>query len=1375
MSRYRLHPRPDDRFFYDPDQDEDARVASLLVGKNFQDTTFGVDVGRGGDYFDEEKEVGVNQQTVFDHLTTYLRPPQDLDAHHTRFRNYPSEQVDITKLEDDWKNGRAGTAAKQLLQKTEISNWGGVTLDPLSNSVAYEHNGCTINGSLRFGNRAGLDVARLPRGSHLTQNYQFNFVAGLPWWRMRFDHTPLGFNIDQRALYIGRLNNEDIWLIVTPPQHVPGSGPLVDPDYKAPRSRDPKAMSEKQYYVLMGFIAFCLSQDDFGAIHSEMYPRVDSHQSFCADTNIMNELNKTGRYCLNHADVERLSKRLVEFPDWLTWVAPSDRIPEWKNCLLIGCATCFGQNAPVHLGVDTHDEEMMQWDADKPWNHIGIYAYDLSYQMLARQVRTWVRRSDDDLLDAVDGGPLYDHHHPDHRNLVILPTETPLWDQQGHAIDFFNEDGFVVPRALPVWEADMNPGPDHPVKDLGVLANLNNTSFLYDAVSVTLLNADGTPQDDNSDISITPSVYPLGFSKCYGHVQANDAFAPFRPFINQLEHQLVDHQHAPTMELFNSGGHVIRATSSQVYNAAMHRIRESQTSHVVQRGVTTSTCAGVFTRGHTAMTKEKRVARRLVHNLDTGMPYYVWERQIDSVQNLNVSVRCEQSFVVRLDYLRPEHRTGGAIFRDIIGPLVRFYGHGSVRRPLRQSLVVFKQGVYPDFLKWTTYGITEVLDSIYKSRFTACLHNPFVKTPPIYWVEMISVLERCMNYAHTGHGKVISLPLMGPLYTAASLLDTGFPYVGQVLLIDTNTMNELSVDIKFEKWPRRVGRAHAPCSASDKAIRLTYGARFARYYAAQFNVVDVFKRALSSTVDPERVIVLTTRRVMESFVEEVMAEVKAHVENEIADDLCSDDHIVASHAVKRQAALETWAEHDHPLGFGDGKTARVALIAALSPLAPDGVEPVVTLPAGHPPSVTASALASTFVSFVGNGIGDTSTHQNPLFKSNLTGTIVALVVQDLRDYLASVALLSTDNIDPAIAAGFKDAIRHLKIHVVPGAHPTQHTDHHFKYAIHPYWTDVNPIDDTNTPRQTMAMASIDPVAQAAFIESKSSPAAAWYLLDIPISDYRHWLDMQQHPADFHLPSRKKCKPLVLEVWDWTYAFINKNPRKVSVRLGRHLAYLFYKVAPNVHTGGQDSYPPSGYSVNDAVCAQPWITLPRKGSVDAHSLFSMMHIFIVAMIEQSSPLRRYAATHDNALGSFGTKHTAEGICGYNLIRLRVAYASSWSVLAQGRFQTTWSIRSDNELAAWLTEIEDAFKASPAGPAKLLVKIFGPVVGTSIAVHEKLTIGSVRYPLINPKENRQLADALREDEAASTVGPDRSNAPPPAKRARIQEVIVISDDD
>ncbi|TCD63801.1 hypothetical protein EIP91_004923 [Steccherinum ochraceum] len=442
-------PDPDEGFFFDfhgegddGDGDDDARVNALIGGKNNQDTTFGVDVGRGAEYFDDDVSA-MNQADVFNHLASYLIPPQDLEAQLTRFRNYPATEVDIETVRDDWKHGRSGTAAKRLIEKTEITNWESILIHPLSAAVAYEHTGNFIDGTLFFGNRGGLDVARLPHGSHFTQNYQFNFVAGLPWWRMRFDSSPLGFDIDYRTLYIGRLNHEDIWVIVTPTEHIPGTVPDEDGDYTAPAGRDPKPMPQRRYYVLMGFIAYCLARDNVGAIYCPEYPSVESHAAFCADTNIMNDLNKKGRYFLSYVQVKRLSKRFEEFPDWHARAPPSHRVADWVGSVLIGCATCFGQNRPVHISPDTIEEEGEQWDRDRPWEHIGIYAVDLAYQMLARRVGKWVRRPDDDLLADVDGGPLYDHHHhhPDFRTEIQLPSDIPLWDQHGHAIDFFNEEG----------------------------------------------------------------------------------------------------------------------------------------------------------------------------------------------------------------------------------------------------------------------------------------------------------------------------------------------------------------------------------------------------------------------------------------------------------------------------------------------------------------------------------------------------------------------------------------------------------------------------------------------------------------------------------------------------------------------------------------------------------------------------------------------------------------------------------------------------------------------------------------------------------------------------------------------------------------------
>lgn len=285
----RASPNPvdnDEAFVHNLQDDSNAAVSSLILGKHYQDTSFGVDVGRGADYLDADD--GLSQGLVFSHLSPFiLQPPPNLEAQIARFKNYPAQQVDIVQMQQDYLHGRGGTAAKRLLEKTQITGWDGITVDPLSEAVGYENDGSYIDASLLFGNRAGLDVARLPPEVSFTQNYQFQFAAGLWWWRMRFDCSPLGFNIDRRALYIGRLNHEDIWIIVTPSDHIPGRSPTAAEPYSAPKNRDPKPMTMKQYYVVMGFIAWCLAQDNVGAIYSEEYPRIDSHDNFCADTNIL--------------------------------------------------------------------------------------------------------------------------------------------------------------------------------------------------------------------------------------------------------------------------------------------------------------------------------------------------------------------------------------------------------------------------------------------------------------------------------------------------------------------------------------------------------------------------------------------------------------------------------------------------------------------------------------------------------------------------------------------------------------------------------------------------------------------------------------------------------------------------------------------------------------------------------------------------------------------------------------------------------------------------------------------------------------------------------------------------------------------------------
>ena len=69
--------------------------------------------------------------------------------------------------------------------------------------------------------------------------------------------------------------------------------------------------------------------------------------------------------------------------------------------------------------------------------------------------------------------------------------------------------------------------------------------------------------------------------------------------------------------------------------------------------------------------------------------------------------------------------------------------------------------VYPRILEWATYPITTLLERVWTVHVKRNLLNPQEngRPDPVY-VELISVAERCLNFAHTGAAKVLNRNLM---------------------------------------------------------------------------------------------------------------------------------------------------------------------------------------------------------------------------------------------------------------------------------------------------------------------------------------------------------------------------------------------------------------------------------------------------------------------------------------------------------------------------------------------------------------------------------------------------------------------------------------
>lgn len=93
---------------------------------------------------------------------------------------------------------------------------------------------------------------------------------------------------------------------------------------------------------------------------------------------------------------------------------------------------------------------------------------------------------------------------------------------------------------------------------------------------------------------------------------------------------------------------------------------------------------------------------------------------------------------------------------------------------------------------------------------------------PQYDVEIMSVFERTINFAHTGSARVLATTLMNPLWVGLSLIDHGTPTFRDLLVMGETASDRPYVPERL--WPRHP-TTKLPFVASKRAQILTYGAK----------------------------------------------------------------------------------------------------------------------------------------------------------------------------------------------------------------------------------------------------------------------------------------------------------------------------------------------------------------------------------------------------------------------------------------------------------------------------------------------------------------------------------------------------------------------
>lgn len=124
--------------------------------------------------------------------------------------------------------------------------------------------------------------------------------------------------------------------------------------------------------------------------------------------------------------------------------------------------------------------------------------------------------------------------------------------------------------------------------------------------------------------------------------------------------------------------------------------------------------------------------------------------------------------------------------------------------------------MFPALYKWTTYPLTTLLEEVYAQ--TGPLF-PAEKFKHAMMVEFCSVLERALNFMHTGNTAVIATTVMNPLWIGRAILKDGFPCLNPKIV---QIVNSKHVQIDAVQWPQDF-RHHRPHSSSRRSQILTYG------------------------------------------------------------------------------------------------------------------------------------------------------------------------------------------------------------------------------------------------------------------------------------------------------------------------------------------------------------------------------------------------------------------------------------------------------------------------------------------------------------------------------------------------------------------------
>ncbi|KAG2030241.1 hypothetical protein BDR03DRAFT_1017336 [Suillus americanus] len=1186
------------------------------------------------------------------HTALYQQQAESDRDYVANFNTTPPRTVTLTKLRTMYRNKDSLGAMGMLSGRHRLAIGNEHTIPKDGPNVIPRVGPHYIDHTLYVGNRRGLDAA-IPkiRADH---NWQVTLdLANTHRLWPDSNVACLPFNPIGRMVYIGTRLQEQLWIALVPtsffePNH-PDNAKATYPALNAPST----ALTQNHALMIIMFIAYALDEMRLQDIHCrERYPVPLTRAAVKESTDILGRMDENHRrIILRLDDFKRLSGIL--HTNWNDWVEQAPL--EWKednflaNNAPVGVTIRYGQNQPLVV-YGALDDERRNWDNDRNYTHIRQFTFSLATHISYLDVREWR-----EVPNWQNGhGVIYDKSSGDPMRAEVNLEDLPLLDEDGFEINVYNEQGFRIPRRAPVQ-----------FSTCGALLNLHSVHELFRSDDDAHGNTRNKAHFD---------MYPLACTKTLGNIQSRSLISDFLPHLTQIDSVLrppligEDDNRAEDDIVADDpvhGASVLHGINCQIYNELSHRVRDEAKFHPVQLGMISAALSGTTAKN----AARNRWTRRL-QQCNHSLPH---ERFNDKVSGDNQpqALRFENTYTLDVYRMKEEFRNGIDIYDHVIRQLLKVWSHPTVLSPIKDTIVVFQPNRIPSLFAWATFPLTALLETIWEMHSNTLVDGAVID-PCV--IEFTSMIERALNFSHTGNARVLSRRLMDRAWISLSIIHDGLPSISDTF-VAYGSLKTGKLVIRQESWPVDQ-ETWRPLTSSRRTQELTYSKEHYEAYEARFTIRHAIN-FLPANIYPHvnnhamRIACYAAEIAFRVYFDDVKHLVHDSVLREIKPALEGDNRHARSVAKDRQTALGRWLDEDYPLSYSNPLT--YLLRAVVNTNDGNGALQLTSSHLGNKP-------ISFFVDIVIKQSTNSVRRQPPFIAGGNFLAVMRVAIEEMKRCASRDSIQGKD-IDFFVSEAISHVCESLKINHIPwSANPTGDRGNPSSTIVHDVWLNLGaasrpkpaPSASFLTRRESIQVAALNSSAQVQLRDSRGD----WSASEVRLNDFASVVHKVILPIEWNtdLASLSSCPQYIIDTYN--YVQTTFNPLVPIHHLSLIVSIAFSGLVPRVYapTFQKAGIPKEPHQLATYIRNLEWVSRPKRGGVNADPFITMVTTFIIALYDPESP-----TSLRSDLKEWVAKHSNKGITTLALCRLGLAKACTPRACFSSKWGTDIRALTSSEIA------------------------------------------------------------------------------------------------